>query len=408
MTKALDQLAELVRQAEAKTRARKIESETQQAAEQFRIAEQRAQRAVERDRVLRPAKLRILEQADSDEQLLKDLVRKLALYNSSLSSQADAEKLIAASQAEIERTRRESKAELEEISRDLEESRTNLRTHVDAYRQLRRELDRLQPDLSAQFVAEDRLLWDAEAYFPGGQLQLLAHEVDAGLSAYASLIKLEQYARLKVWIGRFRFYQSSQGRAVDVSDELQSLSHRVFHQLKWLSRQYEPGYIEAFRQDFSTDWAAYVAEAEEQLQHAIEACHRAHIPEFRSCRDRESTSECNPPPPLGVFLRVLGSTHAPAQTPVALATAQVQTAGASLGRLKGIVAGIHLPDDGLDQFLATIQQAIDDVGTSNPELLRLVLPYREYINGEEGLSVLRRNLDRIQLQKIDSQSCDAS
>jgi hypothetical protein len=39
---ALDKLAELVRQAEAKTRARKIEGETQHAAEQFREAELRA------------------------------------------------------------------------------------------------------------------------------------------------------------------------------------------------------------------------------------------------------------------------------------------------------------------------------------------------------------------------------
>jgi hypothetical protein len=38
----------------------------------------------------------------------------------------------------------------------------------------------------------------------------------------------------------------------------------------------------------------------------------------------------------------------------------------------------------------------------------LVLPYREYINGEEGLSALRRNLERIQSQKADAQSCDAS
>jgi hypothetical protein len=208
MTRALDQLAELVRQAEAKTLARRIESETQQAAERFRIAEQRSRRAVERHRTVRPAKLQSLEQTDIDEQLLKDLVRKLALYKSSLGSQADAEKLIAASQAEIERTRRETRAELEEIGHELEEARRELRVAIDAYRQLRRELERLQPELAVQFATEDRLLWDAESYFPGGQLQLLAQEVEAGMSAYASLSKLEQYARLKVWIGRFRFYQA--------------------------------------------------------------------------------------------------------------------------------------------------------------------------------------------------------
>ena len=36
-------------------------------------------------------------------------------------------------------------------------------------------------------------------------------------------------------------------------------------QLKTLSKTHEPGYIEAFRQDFHTDWAAYIAEAQEQL-----------------------------------------------------------------------------------------------------------------------------------------------
>ena len=84
------------------------------AAEQFRAAELRARQAVEQFRQIRPANLRTMEQADADEQLLKDLVRKLALYKSSLGSEADAEELIAASQAEIERTRQQSQAELAE------------------------------------------------------------------------------------------------------------------------------------------------------------------------------------------------------------------------------------------------------------------------------------------------------
>jgi hypothetical protein len=285
MTPALERLAELVRQAEAKTRARKIEAEAQHAAEQFRAAELRARHAVEHLRQMRPVNLRALEQADADEQLLKDLVRKLALYKSSLGSEADAERLIAASQAEIERTRQLSQTELVEVNREVDEARRELRTATDQYRQLRRELDRLQPELAARFSAEDRLLWDAESHFPGGQLQLLGHEVDAGLQAFGSVTKLEQYTRLKVWIGRFRFYQASQDREVEASEELQSLSHRVFHQLKWLSRQYEPGYIEAFRQDFSTDWASYVAEAQEQLAQAIETSRRARDAEQHSQRD---------------------------------------------------------------------------------------------------------------------------
>jgi hypothetical protein len=400
MTPALERLAELVRQAEAKTRARKIESETQHAAEQFRAVELRARRAVEQLRALRPTSLRALEQADADEQLLKDLIKKLALYKSSLGSEADAERLIATSQAEIERIRCQTKAELEKIGVEVEEARRELRTATDHYRQLRRELDRLQPELAVQFTADDRLLWDAEAHFPGGQLQLLAHEVEVGLGAFASLNKLEQYARLKVWIGRFRFHQASQDRDALVTEEHQALSHKVFHQLKWLSRQYEPGYIEAFRQDFSTDWSAYVTEAQEQLAQAIEAGRRARDAE--PPRTRESCDDQPSPSGMAQATRLAAPSSSTLHSTPPLAF--THAVPPSLDGLKLLVSRLHLPDEGLDQFLAGLRHAIDDVGTANPELLRLVMPYREYITGEDGLGALRRNLERIQARRDDDQA----
>ena len=246
------------------------------------------------------------------------------------------------------------------MTREVEEARRELRVATDAYRQLRREIDRLQPELAEPFAAEDRLLWDAEAHFPGGQLQLLAHEVDAGLNAYGSLGKLEQYARLKVWIGRFRYYQASHDRDAEMTEELQALSHRVFHQLKFLSRQYEPGYIEAFRQDFSTDWAAYVAEAQEQLIQAIENGRRS--------RDAESQS--------GPRSRVRRRPHRPRTRPRRRAPAGCRWGPGSrrpprglstaLAELKSLVARTRLPDEGLDEFLDVLKQAVEDVGATHP------------------------------------------
>src|SRR4051794_16171305 len=165
---ALERLAELVRQAEAKTRAKKLGAETQRAAAHFREAEQRARRATHRLREVRPARLRDLEQSDSDEQTLKDLVRKLAQFKSSLESDHDAEQLVVTAQAEIDRKRKEARAELDEIARETEEARRELRSAIDQYQQLRRELDRLQPELAAAYHAEDRLLWESEMHFPGG------------------------------------------------------------------------------------------------------------------------------------------------------------------------------------------------------------------------------------------------
>jgi hypothetical protein len=389
MTPSLEQLAELVRRAEAKTRARKIESETQQAAEQFRAAEARARKAVERLRAVRPASMRALEQADNDEHLLKDLVRKLAQFKSSLESEAAAEDLIATSQAEIERTRKQAKADLEEVAKELEEGRRELRTALDQYRQLRRELDRLQPELASQFAAEDRLLWDAEGHFPGGQLQLLAHEVDAGLTAFAQLGKLEQYARLKVWIGRFRYYQASHERDADASEELQALGHRVFHQLKWLSRQYEPGYIEAFRQDFSTDWAGYVAEAQEQLAQAMESGRRNRDSEAVRSRDRESTLAAE---------RNVQPLQPPRSSPSG-AAAVLAARSSTLVQLKVLLNRGRPTAEGLERFLEAVRQVIEERGPNDLELVSLVLPYRQYIAGDDDLDALRRNLEQVEARQ---------
>ena len=135
--------------------------------------------------------------------MLKDLVRKLAQFKSSLESQTDAEQLIATSQAEIGAIRKQPGQTWKKSPKKSTMPGVICERPRIEYRQLRRELDRLQPELSVQFAEEDHLLWDAEGHFPGGQLQLLGHEVDASLTAFAGLSKLEQYARLKVWIGRF-------------------------------------------------------------------------------------------------------------------------------------------------------------------------------------------------------------
>ena len=190
-----------------------------------------------------------------------------------------------------------------------------------------------------------------------------------------------------------------------MTEELQALSHRVFHQLKFLSRQYEPGYIEAFRQDFSTDWGAYVAEAQEQLIQAIENGRRVRDAESQLARDRERepAGERLAGHPAGTVRAVAGG------PPLASRVAPtVRGVSAALAELKSVVARTRLPDEGLDEFLGVLKQAVEDVGATHPELLRLALPFREHIGGENGLDVLRRNLERIQARRDEAASRDES
>src|SRR5438094_758555 len=80
----------------------------------------------------------------------------------------------------------------------------------------------------------------------------------------------------------------------------------------------------------------------------------------------------------------------------------------SLAELKALVTRARLPEEGLDEFLEILKQAVDDVGVAHPELLRLTLPFREYITGDDGLAALRRNLERIQARRDETANRDAS
>jgi hypothetical protein len=364
---SLERLGELVRQAEARSRAKKLEVEVAQAAAQLREAERLARDVSVRLLEVRPARLRELEQAEADEQQLKELTKKLAQFRAALEPGADAESLVDSARAEIDRVRREAKAALDEVGRGADEARKALRTAMEHYQQLRRELDRLQPQTAEGFAADDRLLWEAETLFPGGQLQALAREVEAGAPHFGVLSRAEQYAQLKIWIGRYRQFQAAP--EPDASEEVQNLSPRVFHQLKTLSKTYEPGYIEAFRLDFHTDWASYIADAQEQFRQAVDTARvsrdREQLRGEYQARDAERQQQN----------RELGKT--------------------ALAELKALMARVQLPDEGLDDFLNLLKQVVSGLGASEPEVLELVMPFREHISGGNGLRAVRRNLDRI-------------
>ena len=151
---------------------------------------------------------------------------------------------------------------------------------------------------------------------------------------------------------------------------------RVFHQLKTMSKQYEPGYIEAFRHDYQTDWAQYIAEATEQLASATEAGRRT--------RDIEQLRN-------GQALR----DHERLQ--------QTREAGrVALIELKSLMSRIALPDEGLEEFLDVLKTAVNGLGASDQELLDLAMPFRDVITGGNGLRALRRNLDRIKQEETSS------
>ena len=181
---------------------------------------------------------------------------------------------------------------------------------------------------------------------------------------FGVLSRAEQYTQLKISMGERQFQAAEPEPA-----ETQATSLRVFHQLKPLSKQHEPGYIEAFRQDFHTDW---------RRTSTTRRCSSSRRPSIaRVSRTREQQRR---------RADGQGGREAPA----------VARGGPGRpGRAEVADGAVELPDEGLEAFLELLKQTVNGLGASDPELLDLVMPYREHVSGGNGLRALRRNLDRI-------------
>ncbi len=365
MSSALDQLAELIRQKEATTRAKKIRVELEQASTRLRAAEQHARQAEQAIREGRTARQRELEAIDGKEVLLKELIRKCAMYRQGHEPfDASAEKLIADSRIEIDTERRTARAELDRITKASEEANRELLAAIEVYRTLRREIERNFSSYLEECESTDRVLRNAETLLPGGRLHALAREVEDGQQHFGMITRKEQYAQLKIWIGRYRLLQTEGCEAPDDP----GLTQRIFHLLKALSKQYEPGYIDAFRLEFQADWTRYVSEAEAQLQSASEDARRNR--ESEHARDEQHARELE----RQRLSRVNGRI--------------------TLDALREQIARDDFPDEGFDDFLEQLKQVVNCLGASDPELLSLAMPYREQIDGDGALRALRLSLDR--------------
>jgi hypothetical protein len=380
MASALDRLGELVRRTEAKTRVQELNDKIREAGRPLRAAVERARACDRRVREDRPAQLRILEQAENDELHLKEHIRKIAQLKAQglldAEGERQAEDLIKEAQVEVANKRRQAKTELDAIARESEESRRALQSSLERYRQLRRELDRLQLPPPEMFAAEDRLAQEAERYFPAGQIRSLAQEIADAEDHFGLLDQKEQYYQLMIWVGRLRRLQASDLSSVAEDD--QELLRHTFPRLVGISKQYMPGYIEAFRQDFNTDWDLYIADAEERLRQTREAI-RLNRELDRQRKERELREQ-----------ERLQKVREEGQT--------------ALEELKGVIARYHLPEEGFEEFLSVLKRVISGLGASEAQVLDLVRPYRDLLNGDD-FRAIRRNLDRlIQEEEKDDDS----
>jgi hypothetical protein len=365
MMPELERLANLARRAEANAKSQKLEREAQQAVERLHTAEHHAREANRRVLEEQPQWKRELDEVEKEEKFLNELVQKIVLYKATLEDSAEAEQAILTARSKLDARKKEAKRILDEIAHVVEEAERELISVREKYHAIRKELDRLLPQLAEKYSDSDRLIAEAEMYLPSGQIKALVGEIDDGSAHFGLLDSREQKAQLMIWIGKLRRLQTT--NANRPADEIQALE-AVFRRLVSISKQFMPGYIDAFQEGYTADWDLYIVDAQERLREATENVRRER--EIRQKREEESVKDVE----RRKILR--------------------EQAVEAIEELKAVMAAHDLPDAGMDEFFASLSKVVSLQGTSEPELHELVLPLREHINGSE-FRALRKHLDRL-------------
>ncbi|MDZ4784014.1 MAG: hypothetical protein SGJ19_27515 [Planctomycetia bacterium] len=365
MAKSLDQLSELVRHTEARCSADRLNRQLAETTQRLSTAQEAYRVASERSQQIKRVRQPQLDECAIDDAKLNELLPKIAQLKNHLESWEQAQKLVADSRAEIAQRRRDAEQELQGVLQEEEETRKVLVEARKAYEEVRTEIERLQPDADATLSEGDRLLKMSATFFPEGQLEALEKEVDLVSTHFDMLSREEQMSQLMVWVGRVRLLQTK-----ELTEELHAQSRRVFRKLVGISKEHEPGFIEAFQPTFKTNWDTYIRDAEERVKSSAEARHRRADQE-RSMRDRQLQEEER-------------------------RRAARETGRQLIDELRAAISHFNLPEEGAEEFRELVSQAIAVCGSSDEEVLELVMPYKELINEGADFRALRRNLERLQ------------
>ena len=370
VTTAFAKLKEFVHQAETRARAEKIGDEARHASERLRAAWARVQAAQKQVIEVRPVCLRQQEEAQAEAKDLDQLIHKICHIGPDSQPGVDVTALVEAARAEIGSKAREAQATLEAIARESRDARVELQAAVERYEAVRREVERLQPELASELGDCDLLMRESDREFPERQIQALALEIEDGSRHFGMLRKPEQFAQLKIWIGRFRRIEAliETGVLPRPSEQEKAQFERLHPRLVAISHEFMPGYIEAFNRNFLSDWDEYIVEAQEALLKAGEEASRSREQEGRRnevlAREQERLHQLR------------------------------EAAREALEELKGVITRYHLPDEGADEYRAVLKRVVEGYGPPDAELLELVTPYRDLLTGSDFRN-LRKRLDQV-------------
>jgi hypothetical protein len=363
----LDKLEKLVLKAKVRAKSGELKRELNDASEALHQAKTRYDECRATIRETREA----LQQIEAAQARLKVVNTELAQFRSQLTPEdlREAENLVAGEAKMIEITLATKRKDLADAETQLEALTVELEKASERYRRIRGEADEIGLDGMSELDNDDSLLRQVDVLFPRGALQSLILEVREQSRHYAAWEQNEQFARLKVWIARYRFLQH---RGFHPDDEVNA--DATFRIMRNLSEHYRPGNIEAFRKDFETNWEQFVVEAERELE-AVLAAKQRREKEEQERRERRKQEE---------------------ERQKQLA----EEGAAALADLKTLAGSNGSPPKNAEAFRETVKRVEACLGAGHAEMLEIVHPWKELLEGQEFRAV-RRHLERLEQNDTD-------
>lgn len=363
----LDQLERLVRDAESRAALDKIETTLRSSFDTWKAAVREHDAAKRLVDEVKESVGADLQGVELEQQRLADLEKRLEVISGYLTDPVAGRALLDEARGSLERTKNDIEARVEDSEERLRRAMAVLQQASHGYRRAREEADALgvSPNLEGAPGMADLV-----RALPEGELLELEQSVEEVAAWFGTFGREVQLARLKVWIGRLRRIQS---RTTD--PEVQSRSRYLHTTLVGVSKEHQPGYIDAFRAEYSTDWDDYVAAAERMLTDA-----QAREAEAKSARERELAREDE-------------------------RRERLESARVALNEL---VNSGRLPHDGANE-LRDLVSGMPSEAFADRDILRVLRPYEALFSEGSEFRAIRRNLEKLRdperrEQQIDDES----